>query len=203
MKRLLLLLACMALGAASAAAQDQGVSLGDAARAARARKTQPSPNARVFTNDNLPTNVTLSTSTGDFGGASAAASVEAAEQPASGGASTSASAAGGKSAAPKTEEEIQKAKEEEYKKKVADQKGAIALLERELDVLQRENRMRAATYYADVGNRMRDQKKYDDDDKKYQDQTTAKQAEVAAAKQKLEELRDEIRKAGLPSSIGE
>ena len=44
---------------------------------------------------------------------------------------------------------------DEWKQKIADQQGKIDLLSRELDVTQREYRLRAAAFYADAGNRLR------------------------------------------------
>ena len=45
-----------------------------------------------------------------------------------------------------------------WKAKISDQKSKIELLEREIDVMQREQKLRATTYYADAGNRLRDSK---------------------------------------------
>ena len=68
--------------------------------------------------------------------------------------------------------------------------------ERELDVMQRENKLRTADYYGDAGTRLRDAKKFTDDDRKYQDDIAAKQKALDDAKTKLDQTREEARKAG-------
>jgi hypothetical protein len=93
--------------------------------------------------------------------------------------------------------------DKEWSEKFAAQKDQIALMERELDVLQRENKIRATTFYADAGSRLRDSGKYAEDDRKYRDQVAAKQKDIDAAKTKLEQMREDARKAGVsPGSIG-
>jgi hypothetical protein len=92
---------------------------------------------------------------------------------------------------------------EEWQKKIADQKNALELLQRELDVLQREYRLRAAAMYADAGNRLRNSAQWDKDEKQYKAQIDAKQKAVDAAKQQLEDLREQARKAGIPAKARE
>jgi len=203
MKRLWLLLVIALFGAGLAAAQE-GVSLGDAARAQRQKKSQTSPNAKVYDNENLPKSGAISTTTGDYAGvaptpASTRSSSATAGKPAG---STS---AGKDSKDTPTAEEAAKEQEAEFRTKVAEIKKNIATLERELDLMQREQRLRAAAFYGDAGLKARpeNQAKYQADEKKYQDDLKSKQAELATSKQALEDLRDQIRKAGLPSSIGE
>jgi hypothetical protein len=201
MKRLWLFLAVGILGAGFAAAQDQGISLGDAARMQREKKAQSSPNGKVYDNENLPKKNTLSSTTGDFGGLPAED-----DKDKEGAVTADASAAKGKGdKAEKTDEEAAKDKQEEFKSKAADIKKEIDQLNREIDVLNREQRLRAAAYYGDAGAKARpeNQAKWVADEKKFQDDLKAKQDDLAAAKQKMTDLQDEIRKAGLNSSIGE
>lgn len=204
MKRLWLFLAVAILGAGFAVAQDDGISLGDAARMQREKKAQASPNGKVYDNENLPKKNTLSTTTGDFGGLPAED-----DKDKEGAATAGASAAKGKDKggdkAEKTDEEAAKEKMEEFKSKAADIKKEIDQLNRELDVLNREQRLRAAAYYGDAGAKARpeNQAKWVADEKKFQDDVKAKQDDLAAAKQKMTDLQDEIRKAGLNSSVGE
>lgn len=198
-KTIFVVLAAFAFGAAlSLAAQE--VSLGDAARAQRQKKHAASPNARVYDNENLPKGGALSTTTGGLEVASSSASEARTSSSSSSGASASASASAAGSA---EEKEEQKKAEDEWRQKIADAKKNISQLERELDVLQRENRLRAAAFYGDAGTRLRDSAKFEGDDKKYQADIQTKQTELAAAKQALDQMRDGIRKAGLPSSLGE
>ena len=91
----------------------------------------------------------------------------------------------------------------EWRKRIADQKDTITLLQRELDVLQREYRLRAAAMYADVGNRLRNQSDWDKQDRDYKDKIEAKQKELDRARQQLSELRDQARKGGVPAGVVE
>ena len=91
----------------------------------------------------------------------------------------------------------------EWRKKIADQKDTITLLQRELDVLQREYRLRAAAMYADVGNRLRNQSDWDKQDRDYKDKIEAKQKELDRAKQQLSDLQDQARKAGVPAGVAQ
>jgi len=180
-----------ALFALPAAAQGPQKSLAEQARDAAKSKPAPSPATKVWTNDNIPTTSGISTvGTPATGNGSASAGAE----------DKSASA----QTTPRSPDELRKL-EQEWRKKFQDQKDQIALLERELTVSKRENQIRATTYYADAGNRMRyeNQAKYAEDDRKYQAETAAKQKELDAAKQKLQDMKDELRKAGLPSSWAE
>lgn len=74
---------------------------------------------------------------------------------------------------------------------------------RELDVLQREYQLRAAAFYADAGNRLRNQAVWDQEDAKYKEQIADKQKELDTAKQKLDDMQEDARKAGMPSSVGQ
>ena len=89
---------------------------------------------------------------------------------------------------------------ESWKKKVAEQKHEIAQLQRELDVAEREARLRAAAYYADAGVMLRDQERYAQDSRKQQAEIDSKKQAVADAKQKLEDLQEQARKAGIAAS---
>ena len=63
--------------------------------------------------------------------------------------------------------------------------------------------MRAASYYGDAGSRLRNERQYADDDRKYRDQVTTKQKAIDDGKAKLEQMKDEARKAGAsPGAIG-
>lgn len=86
--------------------------------------------------------------------------------------------------------------DKDWQAKIDAQNNEISMSERELSVMQRENKLRAADYYADAGTRLRDEKKFADDDRKYQDDVAAKQKAIDDAKTKLEQMREEARKAG-------
>lgn len=189
MKRILMSLAVACLLASLAAAQ----SLADVARKSREKKGGAS-STKVYTNETLPQSASIGTGS------------RTAQAP---GQQTAVAPASGKAAAAADDDEEEAAavdpKEEEanWRKRVKDQKDEIATLERELSVSERENKLRAASYYGDAGSRLRDEGKYAADDRKYQAETADKKAAIAAAKQKLEDMREELRKAGKPAAWGE
>jgi hypothetical protein len=80
------------------------------------------------------------------------------------------------------------------------QKDEIAKLQRELDIVQREQRLRAAAFYADAGTQLRDQTKFAEDSRKEQAEIESKKQALDAAQQKLADLEEMARKAALPSN---
>jgi hypothetical protein len=91
-------------------------------------------------------------------------------------------------------------KTDALKKQVEAQQKEVATLQRELDIAQREARVHAAEYYADAANKLRDEGKFMEDGRKSQTEIDAKTQALADAKQKLDELQEQARKAGLPPS---
>jgi len=171
-------------------APDQS-SLGDYARKIHkdpAVKAKP----KVFDNDNLPTEDKLS--------------VVGAPVAANAGDST-ATNSDPKNSAPATKpEDDQSKKEAEWKSwqdKLATQKSAIDLASRELDVLQKEYQLRAAAMYADVGNRLRNSSQWDKEDADFKQKIADKQKAVEDAKQKLDDMQEQARKAGVPAAMRE
>src|SRR5215471_9535717 len=81
-----------------------------------------------------------------------------------------------------------------------DENKEIRQLERELNVAQREAGVRSAVYYADAGTMLRDSAKYAEDNRKLQAEIETKTQALASAKQKLADLEEQARKAGVPSS---
>ena len=172
-------MALAGLLATPAAAQ----SLGEYARQQRAKKPPAAQGVKEYTNDNLPTSGTLTT----VGQTSTA--------------STSPGAGSSKAEADSGKDRTKQ--EAEWKAKFAEQKSVIAKLQRELDVATQENNNRQAqaqvnTY--DVGARLRNPVLFAAENKKYQDEIEGKKKELEAAKQKLEDMKDDLRKAGLPNT---
>jgi len=185
-----------------------GQALGTYAR--QVRKTPETGNKpKVFDNDNLPKSDHLSI----VGKPQAPAS----EQPQTEAKTENAPATKGEASnetKPASTEKTpaSKAPEDEASKqtawkqwgdKIRSQQQQIDLLSRELDVLQREYQIRAAAMYADAGNRLRNQADWDKQDTQYKQQIADKQKAVDEAKQKLEELQENARKAGAPTSVQE
>jgi hypothetical protein len=122
--------------------------------------------------------------------------------PAAAATSESASADSG----PKTPEQEQAAKEAKWKQageKLDSQKEQIDLINRELEVLQKEYQLRAAAMYGDVGNRLRNQADWDKQDAQYKQQIADKQKALEDARQKLDDMQEDARKDGVPASVRE
>lgn len=202
MNALLAALSSALLLVTCAAAQSQtqvitpSQSLGDYARTVR--KDKKSTPAKQYDNDNLPVNDKLS-----IVGATPTAPAD--NSTASADASAAKPAGDDKNLEIKpgqTREERQKIYDQ-WKQKIASQKDKIDLAARELDVTQREYELRAAAFYADAGDRLRNQAAWDKEDANYKAQLAQKQKALEDAKQQLDDLQEQARKAGAPSSARE
>ncbi len=200
-------------------ATTSGTSLGDYARQIRKNSSTPGK-PKVFDNDNLPKDDKLSivgqASTSDgsseaktddssspnagadenkgSGETKAPADAKAADQPS------------GQSDAAKNPPQDPAEKDaaaKQWQDKISAQKDSVDLVTRELNVLQGEYQLRAAAFYADAGNRLRNQSAWDQEDAKYKQEIADKQKSLDDAKQKLDDLQEEARKAGMPSSVSE
>jgi len=181
----LMLLACVGL-AVSAWGQE---SLADVARKARdSKRNTSSASEKVFTNDNLSLK---SASESQAKAKSDGSDDKAASQDKPEGSD--------ESKAESTDENAREKMIADWKARIDKQKNDIELLKRELDVAERENRLRAATFYADAGNRLRDEKKYAEDDRKYKADIDSKKQKIADEEKKLEQMRDDARRAGVPA----
>jgi len=192
--------------------QAQQDALAEYARHKRLEKqSEPAPK-RVFDNDNLPRGEHISVVGRGNPEAAADQSANGNAQPGEETAPASQAkdgtdAAENKSDSSKTKLEVPPAENpddrqkvnDEWKKKIADQKQTVDLESRELDVMQREYRLRAAAVYGDAGNRLRNATTWDKEDKQYKDQIAAKQKAVDAAKQQLADLQEKARRAGVPT----
>jgi len=177
--------------------------LGDYARAQR--KDKKAPAAKQFDNDNLPTADKLSV----VGSEPAPGDNQVASQ--TGDSSQSANSGQDADKAEKKPPQITPGESaedrqrayEEWKDKISKQKEQVDLLARELDVTQREYKLRAAAMYGDVGNRMRNEAAWDKEDKEYKDKIAEKQKALDDAKAQMEDLQEEARKSGVPNSVRE
>ncbi len=184
-----LTLAILVFGfAGRAAAQD--VSLGDYAKKQRTAQKPASPTTKVWTNEDLPTSTTISDTGSDqkASNGKAAAKDEAKDAP--------------KDAGSLSPEERAK-QEADWKKKIADQKAKVASIQHDLDIMDREYKLRAIAWYTTTSKALLDQKNWSDQEKKYQEDKAAKEKDLTDAKDQLEKMRDDIRKAGFASSLGE
>lgn len=175
MKRILYVMAGLVLVCGTIASAQ---SLGDVARQQRQEKRPSSK--KVVTNDEIPM-VETPAATPAAADAEKTAKGEHADKAEAG--------------AAKPEDKVKQA--DALKAKAEEQKKNIAQLERELDVAQREYRLKVAVYYADVGNNLRDSKKWAEEDRKQREEIENKQKSLNDAKQKLSDLQEQARKAGV------
>ena len=189
-------------------------SLGDAARAARKNKPQQTSTSKHFDNDNLPTNDHLSVvgpppTESDPNPAPAGQPAEANAQTAASTASPAAPADANGGAAPTTAQDprVQAGDREkandEWQKKIDGAKKNIETLNHDLDITEREYRLRAVAMYSDAGNRLRNSAQWDKEDADFKQQIEAKQKALDQAKQQLDQMQEDARKAGVPSRMRE
>jgi hypothetical protein len=224
MKRMLKIFLTGAVTAVSvfAAAQSQNQALGDYARAIR--KTKPAQSApakpRVYENDNLPAASSISV----VGEASAPASDSSAPAAKSddgkgqdGGKADAAREPNSAAAKEDPKDKEKKAPEmkagqtaeerkmavDGWQKKLDGQKDKIALLSRELDVLQREYQLKVSEFYSDTARRVQNPNGAFDDDTKYKAQIADKQKALDGAKEELSNMQEEARRSGVPNSVTE
>jgi hypothetical protein len=202
-----LLVAVVITGAVStplmAQSQPQTQSLGDYARASKKTKPAAQSAVKTYDNDTLLGSGSLSV-VGNPSQPKAEADKDKDKDAASETASAEKSDAqkkvensGGK---PGQGAEDRKKALDAWKEKLAAQQAKIALLSRELDVLQRESQIRAAAFYADAGNRLRNSADWDTQDRKYKQEIADKRKAIDEAKIQLSDLQEQARKAGVPNS---
>ena len=162
------------LGARPAQAQ----SLAEAARQYRASKPAPPATGKIYTNDNLPGSGAVST-TGP-----------APAEPPSSAAMERAAATAAKDAKAEAQAKEERAKlEAEWRGRFKKQRDTIALAEREAAALDREIKLRPAGVACATSNLCNDK--------------ASKEQNLAQEKQKLEDMKDQLRKAELPESWAE
>ncbi len=189
MKRWITILTIIVFGSLLVSAQ---TSVADAARQAKAEKQSAPPVKHVYTNDDIlpatsPAVEKKPADTAEAGDTDAKAGDEA-------------------KAGEKDEKGKEKDKKKEaeakaaFKEKLDAQKKAIEDREKEINIMEREHQIRVAEYYADAGTQLRTGEKWFQEEKKYQDDLAAKKKALEDAKAKLDELSEQARKAGVPSS---
>ncbi|HET6934835.1 MAG TPA: hypothetical protein VFI72_08350 [Candidatus Angelobacter sp.] len=96
-----------------------------------------------------------------------------------------------------------KQQNDQLQQKLKDQKAEISRLQRELDIAQREQRLRAAAFYADAGTQLRDQTKFAEDSRKQQEEIDTKKKALDEAQQKLTDMQEQARKSGVKTPDSE
>jgi hypothetical protein len=156
------------------------------AASARTRSRRP---AKKYDNDNLPTSDKISivgnaTESSPDDANAASTPVDSSAQP---------KQDAGK---PADSSDAHKANDE-WKQKISEQQAKVDMLTREVDVTQREYRLRAAAFYADAGNRLRNQGAWDKEDAQYN--RTGQKQRHSMMRRKLDDLKEKARKAGVPA----
>lgn len=187
--------AAPAQSSTTTAAGDQEQSLGSYARAVR--KSKAGQSVKTFDNDNLPKADTISV----VGSGPASDSQPAADAQDD----TQAQAAANNpnqmpKVTPGQSEEERKKVYDQWQGKISEQQGKIDGIAHELDLDQREYRLRAASFYADAGERLRNQADWDKEDADYKQKIAEKQKALDDAKQSMTDLQEQARKAGVPES---
>lgn len=86
---------------------------------------------------------------------------------------------------------------QEWKARIAAQDSKVKDLDREINLMEREHKLRVAVFYADAGARIRDERAWADAERKYQADMGAKQKALGAERTKLDDLREAARKSGV------
>ncbi|MGB9072781.1 MAG: hypothetical protein WCC22_08920 [Terriglobales bacterium] len=86
-----------------------------------------------------------------------------------------------------------KAGKVDWNKKIQDQKAKIDTLAKDLDLTQREYRLRAVAMYSDAGNRLRNAAQWDKEDAQYKKEIADKQQALDGAKQELNDMEAQAR----------
>ena len=180
----------------------QSEPLGDYARTVR--KTEKPASAKKYDNDNLPASDKISivgNATDSAGPEDANPAPDANSAKGEEGSTAPAPASPSQDAEKKADSSDSQKANDEWKQKFAEQQGKVDLLSRELDVTQREYRLRAAAFYADAGNRLRGSGTWDKEDAKYKQDIAQKQKAVDDAKKALDDMKEQARKAGVPAKL--
>lgn len=177
-------------------------SLGDVARQNRA--TPHKKAAHVYDEDSIPssadTKMDQSASEPETNQGEAEDSAETTDAAKKAPLKQTAKKANGEEAKSDDPDEAAKKQFEAAQAAIAEQKRSVDLLQRELDVENRETQLQMAAYYADAGTQLRDSKAWGEQLKKHQEVIDAKTEALQKAKDQLESMREDARKAGVPSS---
>ncbi len=191
----------VAVSSIAAQSQQTSPSLGDYARKVKKNQKPEKASAKVYDNDNLPRSSSLSV----VGGSTSPAGEKDQDADAAKGGEKSDADAKADAAQVKPG---QAAEEREkafavWKTRLDEQRGQISLLSRELDVLKREHDLKASEFYYDTARRTQNPTGFAAEEEKYKKQIAEQQEKVDAAKAKLDDLQEQARKAGAPSSVRE
>ena len=92
------------------------------------------------------------------------------------------------------------AKNDALKAKIADLQKSITDQQKDISLMEREHQIKTAEYYADAGTQLRTSGQWFVDEQKYQDDLAAKKKALSDAQTSLDNLNEQARKAGVPTS---
>ena len=198
-----LTLAATAAAQGTAAQSDQQQSVADVARQLKKQRATTPPPHRTFTNDDLPHDRVVNVS----GASTADADTDKPKSDDASDATNSAAkdAKDGKDIKdkPATGSDTEQKEIAAWQSRLAAQRKEVSDLEHEIDILNREHQLRVAQFYWDAGNRLRDDKKWAEDEQKHNDDVADKTAKLQAAREKLDQMKEDARKAGVPGGAVE
>lgn len=174
-------LAIFLIAAIVAALPAAGQTLADRARELRKQKRTPAANEKVYTNESLslrPAPSITETKPSDAKDAKTPAADEGEDAP--------------------SPEEEKAALAADFRARITKAQGELATLQREVNIAQRENQIQTAQFYADAGNRLRDERKFAEEQKRIIADLQDKQRKITETQALIEQLRDQARRAGIP-----
>ena len=185
----LLILTGLLAGVAAA----QSDSLADAARKHKQQQSGKPVAAKVYTNDNLPATETISA-------VGAPASDAAATAPTDGQATADGSTPATKDGAkPADDTKTRQKTWEDWRDKIQKQKASVEQMQKENEEIDRQYKLTSGNYYNSAQQRLFDGAAMAKEDAAYKQQMEQKKKAIDDAKQKIDDLQEEARRAGVPS----
>ena len=199
-------------GLLAGVAAAQSDSLADAARLHKQQQAGKPTTAKVFTNDDLPTTETINTvgpkateepvlHMATDGGREIP--VESSPVPANAGAASSAAKDDAAKAKPADESKDRQKTWEDWRSKIQKQAAMVEQLEKDNEEIERQFKLTTGNYYNSAQQRIYDGAAMQKEDASYREQMEQKKKAIEEAKQKVDDLQEEARRAGVPSGYRE
>jgi len=180
-------------GLLAGVAAAQSDSLADAARKHKQQQAGKPVAAKVYTNDNLPATETIST-------VGAPASEAATTSPTDGQATADGSTPATKDGAkPADDTKTRQKTWEDWRDKIQKQKASVEQMQKENEEIDRQYKLTSGNYYNSAQQRLYDGAAMAKEDAAYKQQLEQKKKAIDDAKQKIDDLQEEARRAGVPS----
>jgi len=180
-------------GLLAGVAAAQSDSLAVAARKHKQQQSGKPVAAKVYTNDNLPATETIST-------VGAPASDAAAPTPTDGQTTADGSTPAAKDGAkPADETKTRQKTWEDWRDKIQKQKASVEQMQKENEEIDRQYKLTSGNYYNSAQQRLYDGAAMAKEDAAYKQQLEQKKKAIDDAKQKIDDLQEEARRAGVPS----